>query len=583
MKKEKKIKNKKELSSWKSLFVTIKKLHLPWIWIIIGLAINFISNDYLLDLPNTTADLLNGNIEGKALWDAIAYYILFGLIGTLAVVGQVQAQSYGVKKARDSIWKKMLGTKMAYFDKNDPSYFVSTITSDAGSAVLGFINVIIYLLPNMYYVIGVFKRIGEYHWMLAASCLALVPIKFLYSFILGRKYHVHTAALYEKIGTLTSFLSDRIVHLNLIKLYTNEEREIVNGKDASQKLYNANMKLVGLENISTAAISAIDVLQKFVVVIVAVILLRKKEIDVAMWLAFFLYTQNLFSTIDQLFIEWLAIKNVHGTFERVIEVINADEETTSANTPFPKTGDIEFKNVTFTYPGADKPAVDNVSFTAKRGASLAIVGLCGSGKTTSLSFLERLYMPDEGEILIGNKNISEFSLSDFRKNISYVQQGADVFSGTLREALTYGIDRQVSDKEIFEAAEKTGFDEYLQLCNNNLDKELSSGGLSMSGGQSQRLVLTREFLRNGDIILMDEPTSALDVRVSAKIQETTDEIFADKTRILVTHDLSLAKKYEKIIVMENGKIVGEGNHESLLETCSVYQAMNNSVKKEAIV
>lgn len=159
-----------------------------------------------------------------------------------------------------------------------------------------------------------------------------------------------------------------------------------------------------------------------------------------------------------------------------------------------------------------------------------------------------------------------------------------MFSGTLRDVITYGIDRKVADEEILEAAPKTGFDEYLQLCGQQgLDMEVAFGGESMSGGQRQRLVLTREVLRNGNIILMDEPTSALDVQVSAKIQHMMDELFKDKIRILITHDLSFAKQYDKIIVLENGVLVGKGTHETLLQTCEMYKKMNENAGKEAAV
>lgn len=579
----KKAKEKQASTTWSALFRTVKNLRLPWLWIIIGLAINLVANDLALDLPDTTADLLGGELSAAAVSSAVLYYIMFGAVNTLAVAGQAQAQSYGVRKARESIWKKMLGMRMDYFDRNDPSDLMSAITSDTSDAVVSLVNIIIYFIPSLYYVIMAMKRIGEYHWILALSCFALIPIKYLYAYIMGKKYQTGTALLYGKIGTLTGFLADRILHLPLIKTYTNEEKEGVAGQEASKKLYAANMKIVGLDNISLGALSVIDIAQKFVVVVVAVILLQQKKIDLAMWLAFFLFSQNLFLYIDQIFDCWTRAKTIQGTFTRVVEIMEGDDEETGASAVFPSEGDIEFNSVTFSYPETDKPALDDVSFTVKRGTSVAIVGLCGSGKTTSISMLERLYAPDSGSITVGGTDIKEFSLSDFRRNISYVQQGSEIFSGTLKEALTYGIDRNVDDSEIFEAAEKTGFDEYLKLCDNRLDTDLSSGAASMSGGQSQRLVLTRELLRGGDIILMDEPTSALDVRVSIKIQDTMDKLFADKTRILVTHDLMFAKKYDKIIVMQDGKKIAEGTHESLLSDCELYRQMNENEQEEVTV
>lgn len=567
--------------SWKALFYTIRRLHLPWVWIAIALAINLALNEVLLELPDTTADLLSGNLSGGAVGRAVMYYVAFGILSTVSVAAQVQAQSYGTRRTRQSLWKKMLGMRMAYFDRNDPSDLMSTIINDSSAAITDFVNVIINLIPDVYYVVRALIRINEYHWILAASCFAMLPLKYIYAMVMGRKMQTGMAGIYGRIGSLTGFLADRINHLALIKTYNNEAQETKGGEQAANELLKANMKLVHLDNISTGIVSVLDILQKFIVVVVAVLLLQQGKIDIAMWLAFFLFAQNLFSTMDDVFDLWIRIKSVHGTFHRSVEIMSGEDEDDGAAQSCPTDGDIRFEHVTFTYPDTDEPALKDVSFTIPRGGCTAIVGLCGSGKTTSISLLERFYQPDEGRILIGDTDIQSISLPDFRRDIAYVQQGAEVFSGTLREALTYGIDRTVTDEEIFAAAERTGFDEYLALCGNCLDKEVSSGGESMSGGQSQRLVLTREVLRNGSIILMDEPTSALDVRVSAKIQDTMDTVFADKTRILITHDLSFAKRYDRILVMKNGELVGSGTHEELLAACETYREMTENAEEGA--
>ena len=566
--------------SWSALFHTIRALKLPWVWIIVGVALNLGVNQMLLELPNMTANLLSGDFSNGAIPKAILFYVVYALLSLIAMVGMVQAQSYSARRTRKAVWQKMLGLRMEYFDRNDPSDLMSTMINDGGQAAQSFVNIIINLL-DLYYVVMALVRIGQYHWILAVSCFVMLPLKYVYALVMGRKVQVSTAKVYGHIGVLTGFLADRINHLPLIKTYTNEEAEGENGQEAAHGLLKAYMKLVHLDNISLAIMSLMEILQKFIVVVVAVLLLQRGEITIAMWLAFFLFTQSLFSYMDQIFDVWIRIKSIQGTFQRITGIMCADDEDTGAVEAMPENGDITFDHVTFTYPETDAPALDDVSFTIPRGTCAAIVGLCGSGKTTTVSLLERFYVPDAGTITVGGADIQSLSLGAYRRHFAYVQQGAEVFSGTLREALTYGIERDVADEEIFAAAERTGFNEYLSLCGNDLTTEVASGGVSMSGGQSQRLVLTRELLRGGDIILMDEPTSALDVRVSAKIQQTMDEVFADKTRILITHDLSLARNYDRIIVMENGHLVGDGSHEELLKTCATYQKMNENAGEEA--
>lgn len=573
-------KEKNPSDSWRGLFRTIGRLRLPWIWIIIGLALSMLLSNLYLKLPDTTADLLSGNINAASVSKAVIYYIALGVANFVAVMGQVQAQSYSVRRARETVWGKMLRTKMGYFDENDPNDLMSTITNDVGNAVQSFVNIIIYLIPSVYYVVMALMRINEYHWVLALSCFLLLPLKYIYALVMGRLFQKNTSKLYWKIGELTGYLADRINHLPLIKAFTNEEKEDEGGKLVAHRLFKAQMKLVHLDNISSGIIAAMDVLQKIIVVVVAVILLQKGEIKITVWLAFFLFAQTLFSYMDQIFDCWVRIKQIQGGFQRIIDIMDAPAERTTGTDTFPETGDIRFQNVTFTYPGAETPALKDVSFTIPRGSSAAIVGMCGSGKTTSISLLEQFYQAQEGQIFIGDTEISEISLSAFRRNLAYVQQGASVFSGTVRELATYGIEREVSDQEILEAAEKTGFSDYLKLCKEGLDTQVAAGGASMSGGQSQRLVLTREVLRGGDIILMDEPTSALDVRVSAKIQETMDTVFAGKTKILVTHDLEFAQSYDKILVLRDGELVGEGSHEFLLQHCETYKEMIENAKEE---
>lgn len=568
----KQVKQKPLGDSWSALVRTIRDLKLPWLLIAISLVLNVTETTLLLRLPVTTSSLMSGNISGAALTEAIVYYIVTGVLSVVSVAVMVWAQSFSVRRTRENVWRRMLRMPMAYFDRNDPSQQISAITSDSGAA-LDLVNIILNLIPAAYYVVGAMLTIHEYHWVMALSCFALLPLKYVYALVMGRAFQKSSARMYQRIGTLTGFLADRIAHLALIKTYTNESAEERQGESACNELLKANMRIVHMDNIAMAASSVMDILQKFVVVVVAVVLLQRREIDLATWLMFFLFSQSLFPYMDQVFDAWTRIKGLQGSFRRVVEIMQGETEVSGGDGEMPAQGDIHFEGVTFTYPDTEEPALKNVSFTIPRGSSAAIVGLCGSGKTTSLSLLEQLYRPDEGRITIGDTDIRTLTLGDYRQHIAYVQQGADMFSGTLRELLTYGIGRSVTDDEILAAAEQTGFGEYLSLCADGLETQVAPGGSSMSGGQAQRLVLTREVLRGGDIILLDEPTSALDARVSAMIQQTIDSVFAGKTRILVTHDLRFARGYDKILVMQHGRLVGEGTHDELLAGCEAYRQM----------
>lgn len=173
------VKEKPKRDDWAALFRTLKKLKLPWVWIVVGLGLNLILNDLLLKLPDTTANLMSGELTGDALMQAIWYYVAVGAMSFVAVTGQVQAQTYTVKRSRESIWQKMLSMPMSYFDQNDPTDMMSAITNDAGSALKDFANILVNAIPDIYYVVMALRRISEYHWVLALSCFLLFPAKYL--------------------------------------------------------------------------------------------------------------------------------------------------------------------------------------------------------------------------------------------------------------------------------------------------------------------------------------------------------------------------------------------------------------------
>lgn len=323
--------------------------------------------------------------------------------------------------------------------------------------------------------------------------------------------------------------------------------------------------------------------QIMAVMVFGVVLLKRGDITLQQWIAFFMFSSTLSTSFDNLINYWMNLKMIQGTLARTAHLLMApEEEDTVKDTKKPESTDIVFENVSFAY--GDKKALKNISFQVPAGSSTAIIGLCGSGKTTSLSLLEHFYEPSEGKVTLGGVPVCEMTLDELRGYMGYVQQGADIFSGTAREALTYGLHREVSDDEIWKAAEKSGFAEILRKWESGLDTLVAPGGTSMSGGQRQKLVLTREFMRDTDILLLDEPTSALDAAASKLVQDTIFEMFPNRTKIMVTHDLSLIERVDQIIVLHNGVLAGCGNYSELYGNCEAFMDLIAAceAEKEAV-
>jgi ATP-binding cassette subfamily B protein AbcA/BmrA len=234
-------------------------------------------------------------------------------------------------------------------------------------------------------------------------------------------------------------------------------------------------------------------------------------------------------------------------------------------------GDVVFQSVSFGYQ-PERPVLTDVELTIPRGKNTAIVGPSGSGKTTLLKLMEQLYQPTAGQISVGGVAVDTLNLSAWRKSLSYVTQDAVMFSGSVRECLTYGVQNAVTDEQLTAVTKLAGVYDYIQE-QGGFDAQMSIWGSAMSGGQRQRMVIARELLKQADVLLLDEPTSALDAETAAGISDTIYQQFRGKTVVTVTHELSFISNADQIIVLDEGKVVDSGNHEELMQRCQIYREL----------
>ena len=570
----KKTKEKQERLSFKDTFKVFGMIRVPWIWIILAFIANLGYNQVLLLIPSITAELSSGDLSSGAIWRAVGFYVLSFAASHMLSVANGVANGIGNRNARKSIWDRMLHIRLDYYDSNNPSELMSTISNDTVTAMQYIVLIAGRFIPNIYYAVVALKTIGDYNFFLMLSIFMILPIKILYAVFFGSWNYRTQVGIYNRIGGLTGYLSERIKHLVLIKTNTNVPDELKKGEDVAKQLYGAHINAAKYALGSEGAATFITVLQNVIVVVFGVICLQRGLIDVKQWIAFFMFSGTLSGKFTLLINDWLGFKLIQGGLARTAKIMNAPLEKKDKDagvTEMPGTKDVVFENVSFAY--GDKQALRDISFTVPEKTLTAIVGLCGSGKTTTLSLAEGFYTAKDGRVMIGGVNVNDISMNTLRSSVALVHQGAGIFSGTVREALSYGVHRELTDEEIMEAAAFTGADEYIAKCENGLDTEISAEGTSMSGGQRQRLVLTRELLKKTDIMLLDEPTSALDSITSLKIKDVIRRAAGEKTVIMVTHDLSLVDIADQIIVMQEGSIVGCGTLRQLLDSCELFREM----------
>ena len=267
----------------------------------------------------------------------------------------------------------------------------------------------------------------------------------------------------------------------------------------------------------------------------------------------------------------MVLKDVQGRAARLGAMMEAPQENMNeqASTEIPK-ADVVLENVSFGY-RADTPILKNVSFSIPQGKTTAIVGPSGSGKTTILRLLEKLYTAQDGSITVGGQNLNDMNLAAWRDQMSYVNQDAEIFSGTIREALTYGITRNVEDAQLEQVTRLADIYDFIAAKPEGFDAELAVWGSSMSGGQRQRMVIARELLKNANILLLDEPTSALDTETATAISNTFFKDFAGKTIVTVTHELNFICHADQIVVLKQGEVEAIGTHEELIVSSKTYR------------
>ncbi len=588
-------KTNKSATGYMGQFLTVlQKAHIPWLWVVISFLVNLVSNAMLLKLPGLTAKFMAGDLSNEALRDNVLFYVYYAVVICSQSTVLAVARAMITRNARKSLWSKMLHIPMGFYDRHDPARLMSAVTNDLVDAMPNILSLLVSVIPDTWYLVEALRTISNYDVTLLLSVVVWLPVKYIYTIIIGRKFYRARLGVFQEIGGLTGYLAERIGNLPLIKAFTQEERELKNGTEAAHGLFKAHMREYKLSAASEAIRIFITLGEQITVLLVGVLLLQKKEITITQWVAFFIFFQNITMVFDNLTGYWMMVKNIQGAVARTAELFNAPEEVIGETIALPAAPeeavgendtppdeparDIEFDHVSFSY--GDKQALSEVSFTVPQGSMTAIVGLCGSGKTTSLNLLERFYAPSGGQIRLGGEDVSGMPLGEYRSHFAYVQQNPEVFSGTVREALTYGIEREVTDEEIWQAARTAGFADYLELQPDGLDAAVSSGGGSMSGGQRQRLVLTREFLRGAEILLLDEPTSALDAESSAMVQQAILTLFRGRTVLMVTHDMDLLRGMDRIVVLQDSKLAGCGTYDQLLESCPLFREMIETQENE---
>ncbi len=566
--------------------IRLFKLAKPWTkYLVISTIALFMISGINLTAPYITSKIIAIMESGDYRKSIDTIIILsISLLGCFALRALFQfLNNYFAHVASWSLVARIRGILYDHFQKLSMSYYHDKQTGQLMSRVVNdtntFENLIAHAIPdlitNIITLVGVLIILVFINPLLALLVCIPIPFIALLSIVL-RKIRKYFKVGQTKIAELNAVLQDNFSGMKEIQVFNKQEYELEKVSEKSEEYSSALIKALFYSGILNPAVNFISSIGTVIVLIAGPLLAIKTGLSISEVVAFLLYLNLFYTPISTLTRVVEDMQQALAGAERVFEVLDTDpdiKDKPQAKKVGKLTGSIEFQNVSFSYKG-DIPVLDNISFKVKQGQMIALVGPTGVGKTTVSALIARFYDPDSGKILMDGIDIKDITLESLRNQLSIVLQDVFLFNGTIAENIAYGCHNSTQE-QIEEAAETAYIHEYIMSLPEKYETVIGERGVRLSGGQKQRISIARSVLRNSPVLILDEATSAVDTETETEIQKAINKIAGTRTLIVIAHRLSTVKRADKIIVLENGKIAEEGQHDELLELNGVYANLCN--------
>ena len=510
------------------------------------------------------------------------FHHIFNLINELLAN---KASLIAAKLMRSDAYKALMKMPVSFFDKSNKGEIMSVLSNDIDNVMLGLSGSLPFIFNIFFTLIISLGFMFYYSTYLTLICLALFPILFLFVGILLTKAVPQWHKQQKRVGVINGYIEEHLAAQHLIKAYNQEKNINKEFKSKNDHLFKSSFKASLYTGIVWPYSHAATTLLQFLISMIGVIFaLGKipsgsgKEITVGILTSFSIYIRFMTIKINNLFENIGSIQIAITSATRIIAIsklkpsINEEKLDLLNNVE----GQIEFKNVNFSYTNnLNDLQLKNASFLAKKGQVFAFVGPTGAGKTTIINLLSKFYLPLSGEILIDGYKSSDINEKSWRENISIVLQDTFLFKTSIMENLRYA-NQNASDDEIKEAAKISRADEFITNLKNGYNEIILEGGQNLSQGQRQLLAITRAIIANKKILILDEATSNVDTRTEKNIQNAMLSLMKGKTSFIIAHRLSTIVNADRILVVNNGEIVEQGNHKELLAKKGFYEKLYNS-------
>ncbi|MEF1172863.1 lipid A ABC transporter ATP-binding protein/permease MsbA [Vibrio sinaloensis] len=566
-------------NTFKRLWTYIRLYKKGLVVAVIALVLNAVADTYMVSLLKPLLDEGFGNAESNFL--KILPLIILGVMFARGVTSFVSTYCLSwvsgnvVMQMRRMIFNHFMHMPVSYFDKETPGALLSRITYDSEQVSAATSKALVSIVREGASIIGLLVLMFWNSWQLSLVLLVVAPIVAWVIGIVSKRYRRISKNMQTAMGKVAASAEQMLKGHKVVLSYGGHEIERERFNKVSNQMRQQSMKFVTAHAIANPVTQMIASLA-----LVAVLFLASFD-EIRNQLTPGTFTV-IFSAMFGLMRPLKAITNVVSQFQRgmaasqtLFALMDMDTEVDKGQYEATKVrGDVEVKDVTFTYLGKEKPALNHVSFKIPQGKTVALVGRSGSGKSTIANLFTRFYDYDSGSILLDGHDIRDYTLSNLRSHFALVSQNVHLFNDTIANNIAYATNGEYSREQIEHAAKLAHAMDFIEKLDEGLDTMVGENGASLSGGQRQRIAIARALLRDAPVLILDEATSALDTESEKAIQSALDELQKNKTVLVIAHRLSTIEKADEILVVDEGEIVERGDHQTLIEKDGAYAQLH---------
>ncbi|OFG60952.1 ABC transporter ATP-binding protein [Listeria monocytogenes] len=566
----------------------MKRLKPYWLSITAVLVLTFGQVIGQLYLPTLMSNIIDkGVVTGDTnyIWSTGMKMLLISfasVILSVIVVYLASRISMGFgKDLRDKIFTKVEDFSLQEFDKVGTSSLITRTTNDVVQIqnVLYMMMRLMVMAPIML-LGGIIMAVGR-DAKLSLIFVVVLPLLLLLVVILGGKAMPMFKSLQKKMDKLNRVIREGLTGIRVVRSFNRNEDELEKFEEANADYATTAIKVNRLLSLMSPLMMLLMNLTSIAIVWIGSIFIGNGDMQVGDLMAFIQYAMQIMMSFMMLSAVFIMIPRAGASAERINEVLDMNAEILNPENPKTSTppAKLSFENVTFRYEGAEKPVIEDITFKANAGETVAIIGSTGAGKSTLINMIPRFYDVESGVVKINGIDVREMDQSSLRQKIGLVPQKAVLFTGTIASNMRYGKE-DATDEEIWAALRTAQAENFVSKLANGLGSRVEQGGNNFSGGQKQRLSIARSLIRKPEIYIFDDSFSALDFKTDAKLREALKAETTEAVTLIVAQRITSVVNSDQIIVMNEGKIAGIGTHEELKESNQIYQEIMRSQLSE---